>query len=99
MAARAASRPAWRADTRPVWRSRAPSANDRSAREPSALLMHQSDLDEEESDDEDDEDDEEEESEDAGFAASFFLSACLASCLSAPSLADRSFSRLRLAVP
>ena len=43
------------------------------------------------------EEEDEDESDLAG--ASFFLSACLASCLSAPCLAESAVSRLRLAVP
>jgi hypothetical protein len=52
----------------------------------------------------DDEDEDVDEDDEAGlesedFAVSDFFSACLASCLSAPSEADLSISRLRLAVP
>lgn len=52
--------------------------------------------DEEEDEDGDEEEDDEDESED-GFVS--FFSFCAASRLSAPSLADFSLSRLRLAVP
>jgi hypothetical protein len=76
---------------------------------PSAALMAQEELEEpeppeleesdedEEEDEEDDDDDEDEPPSLEVFESRF--SACLASCLSAPEDAERSISRLRLAVP
>jgi hypothetical protein len=74
---------------------------------PSAALMAQEELEEpepaeldeleESDDDEEDEDDEDDPPSLEAFDSRF--SACLASCLSAPEEAERSISRLRLAVP
>src|ERR687886_1929230 len=100
MAERAASRPAWRGDTVPVWRPAAPSSNDTLRQKPSAALMGEG-ARRPASGQSDEDDDEEDDDADvvSALAPSLRFSACLASCLSAPSPAARSLSRLRFAVP